>query len=80
VGAWNRHTARLGDLVTSDPDIFRAARFVIDEHSEEATTYAAGRADLLREDGDIEGSAVWLRILAAIEEVQPGRREGETVN
>ena len=27
-----------------------------------AATFAAGRADLLLEDGDVEGSAVWVRI------------------
>jgi hypothetical protein len=32
--------------------------------------FAAGRADELLEDGDIDGSAVWRRILAAIEELQ----------
>jgi hypothetical protein len=39
-----------------------------------------GRADLLLEEGDIDGSGVWRRILAAIEELQRGREEGEAVN
>ena len=38
------------------------------------------RADLLLEDGDTEGAAIWRRILAAIEELMRGRREGEAVN
>ena len=63
-----------------DPDIFRAARLIIDQHGEEAATYAAGRADLLLEDGDPEGSAVWHRILAAIKELQRGPRKGEAPN
>jgi hypothetical protein len=63
-----------------DPDICRAAKLVIDQRSEEAATFAAGRADDLLEEGDIDGSAVWRRILAAIEELQRGPREDETVN
>jgi hypothetical protein len=66
--------------MVDDPDIFRAAKLLIDRHGEEAATFAAGRADLLLEEGDIDGSAVWRRILAAIEELQRGRREDEAVN
>jgi hypothetical protein len=53
---------------------------VIDQHGEEAAIFAAGRADELLMDGDTDGSAVWRRILAAIEELQRGRREDEAVN
>jgi hypothetical protein len=49
--------------MTSDPDIFRAAKLLIDQYGEDATVQAAQRADLLLEDGDVEGSAVWRRIL-----------------
>jgi hypothetical protein len=66
--------------MAEDPDIFRAAKLIIDQHGTEAANFAAGRADLLLEDGDLEGSAVWRRILAAIEELQRGRREDEAVN
>jgi hypothetical protein len=45
----------------------------MDEHSEEAATFAAGRADKLLEDGDIHGALVWRRILAAMEELQRGQ-------
>jgi hypothetical protein len=38
----------------SDSGIFRAAKLVIDQHGERAATFAAGRADLLLEDGDPE--------------------------
>jgi hypothetical protein len=54
--------------MVADPDIFRAAKLLIDRHGEEAATFAAGRADLLLVEGDIDGSGVWRRILAAIEE------------
>jgi hypothetical protein len=43
-------------------------------------TFAAGRADRLLDDGDVGGAAVWRRILAAIEELQRERREGEAIN
>jgi hypothetical protein len=47
---------------------------------DEAATFAAGQADALLEEGDLDGSAVWRRILAAIEELRRDRQEGEPVN
>ena len=63
-----------------DPDIFRAAKLLIDQHGEDAALRAAQRADELLEEGDLDGSAVWGRILAAVEELRRGRREGESLN
>ena len=63
-----------------DPDIFRAAKLLIDQHGEDAALRAAQRADELLEEGDLDGSAVWGRILAAVEELRRGRREGEPLN
>ena len=63
-----------------DPDIFRAAKLLIDQKGEEAAAFAAGHADLLLDEGDLEGSAVWRRIRTAIEELLRGPREGEAVN
>ena len=63
-----------------DPDIFRAAKLMIDQHGEDAATRAAQRADELLNDGDIEGSGVWRRILEAIGELQRSRRDGEALN
>ena len=63
-----------------DPDIYHAAKLVIDREGEGAATFAADRADALLEKGDLDGSAVWRRILAAIEELQRERREDEPVN
>jgi hypothetical protein len=45
-----------------DPDIFRAAKLLIDQHAEHAAFRAAQRAGALVEDGDLDGSAVWRRI------------------
>jgi len=66
--------------MTDDPDIFRAAKLLIDQHGENAPLRAAERADQLLEAGDMIGATTWRRILAAIEELRRGRREGEPVN
>jgi hypothetical protein len=63
-----------------DPDIFHAAKLLIDQHGADAPVRAAQRADELLEEGDVEGSRVWRRILEAIEELTRGRREGEPLN
>jgi hypothetical protein len=63
-----------------DPDIYCAAKLVMDWQSEEAVIFAAGRADKLLEDGNIDGPLVWRRIRVAIEELQRGPREDEAVN
>jgi hypothetical protein len=65
---------------TSVLDIYRAAKLLIDKHGDEAAVYAAGRADLLLEEGDSAGAATWRRIMAAVEEMQRGRGPGEAVN
>ena len=73
--------SRLGKpAMIHGPDIFRAAELVIDRHGDDAATRAAQRADELLEDGDVDGAAVWRRILAAVEELRRGRREGESLN
>jgi hypothetical protein len=63
-----------------NPDIYRAAKLVMDQHGDEAATFAAARADWLLEEGDAEGAAIWRQILAAIEELQRGPRKDEAVN
>ncbi len=59
--------------MTSALDIYRSAKLLIDQHSEDAARHAAMRADALLEAGDIEGRRVWRRILEAIEELQRTR-------
>ena len=63
-----------------DPDIFRAAKMLIDQHGEDAPIRAAQRADELADEGDLDGVAVWRQILEAIDELERGRREGEFLN
>ena len=67
--------------MTSDLDIYRTANELIKQHGEDAPIHAAMRADELLEVGDMEGKAVWLRILAAVDELLSGERpEGTEVH
>jgi hypothetical protein len=63
-----------------DLDIYRAAKPLIAQHGVEAALRAAGRADQLLEDGDVEGAAIWRAIMDAVEELQRGPRDGERLN
>ncbi len=56
--------------MTSDLDILRTAHLLIKQHGEDAPIQAAMRADQLLEKGDMEGRAVWLRIIKAVEELE----------
>jgi hypothetical protein len=50
-------------------DIYRAARLLVDKHDAEAPFHTAMRINELIEAGDIEGVAVWKRVLKAVEEL-----------
>ena len=66
--------------MTSDLDIYRTASVLIREHGDEADLVAAMRADEFLDKGDIDGSAVWKRVLRAIKEIRRQEpREGEAV-
>ncbi len=60
--------------LTSDLDIFRTAKLLVDKHGEEASIEAAMRADERLETGDLDGQAVWLRVLGAVKELQATSR------
>ena len=49
--------------------VYRTANELIEQHGEDAPIHAAMRADELMEAGDMEGEAVWLRIVKAVEEL-----------
>ncbi len=53
-----------------DLDIYRAASLLVKQHGEDAPIEAAMRADATLEAGDVDGYAVWKRILRAVEELQ----------
>ncbi len=67
--------------MTSDLDIYRSANELIKQFGDAADIEAAMRADERLAAGDMEGEAVWLRILKAIEELPAKERpEGEKVH
>jgi hypothetical protein len=55
--------------VTSDLDVYRSANELIKQHGDAADIEAAMRADKCLAAGDMEGKAVWIRIVKAIEEL-----------
>ena len=60
-------------------DIYRSANVLVKQHGPDAPIHAAMRADAMLEAGDLDGYAVWKRILRAVEvlrkrEPGPGAR------
>ena len=56
--------------MTPDLGIWRSAQVLVKQHGADAPIEAAMRADAMLEKGDLEGYAVWKRILRAVEELQ----------
>ena len=56
--------------MASDLDIYRSANVLIRERGEDAAIEAAMRADAMMDKGDLDGCAVWKRIVRAVEEIQ----------
>ncbi len=52
-----------------DLDIYRSAQVLVKRHGQVAPIHAAMRADALLEAGDLDGAAVWKRILRAVGEL-----------
>ena len=50
-------------------DIWRSASVLVKRHGPDAPIHAAMRADAMLEKGDLDGLAVWKRVLRAIEEM-----------
>ena len=53
-----------------DLDIYRSANLLVKQHGEDAPVHAAMRADVLLEKGDLDGYAVWKRVLRAVGELR----------
>lgn len=51
-------------------DLYRTAKLFIDQYGADASVQAALRADAMMERGDLEGVAVWKRIVRAIGDLQ----------
>ena len=64
-----------------DLDIHRAANLLVKRHAADAAIVAAQRADELLAAGDLDGCAVWKRILAAVKELERTKpASGERMN
>lgn len=60
----------------SDIDIYRTANVLVKQHGEDAATHAAMSADAMLEKGDMDGYAIWKRILKAVKEFLSKERPG----
>jgi len=56
--------------MTTSLDIYRTANLMIQQHGEEAALQAAMRADEMLAKGNMDGKAVWMRVIESIEELQ----------
>ncbi len=50
-------------------DIYRSAHIIVKRHGQDAPIHAAMRADAMLEKDDLDGYAVWKRIVRAVEEL-----------
>ncbi len=50
--------------------IYRSANVLVKQHGEDAPIEAAMRADAMLDKGNLDGCAVWKRILRAVGELQ----------
>jgi hypothetical protein len=53
----------------SDLDIYHSAKLLMHKHGKDASNFAAMRADKCLATGDLDGKAVWVRVIWAIEEL-----------
>ncbi len=53
-----------------DLDTYRSANVLVKQHGKDAPIHAATRADAMHDNGDLDGYAVWKRILRAVEELR----------
>ncbi len=51
-------------------DIYRAVNLLVKQHGEDAPIHAAMRADAMQEAGDLDGYAVWKRVVKEVEQFQ----------
>ena len=50
-------------------DIYRSAKLLIDQLGEAALIFASQQADACWERGNLDGKAVWIRVIRAIKEL-----------
>ena len=57
-------------------ELYRTAHLLIKQHGEEASIHAAMKADEMLAQGNLDGKAVWMRVIEAIGELQASEPEG----
>ncbi len=63
-----------------DRDIWRSAQVLIKQHGQDAPIHAAMRAEAMLDKGDLDGCAVWKRLVKAVEKLLSKERpDGATV-
>ncbi len=63
-----------------DLDIYRSANLLVKRHSQDAPIHTAMRADAMLEKGDLDGYAVFKRVVKATEELLSKERpDGATL-
>ena len=69
-----------GAEMIPDLDIYRSANVLVKQHGQDAPIEAAMWADAMLDNGDLDGYAVWKRVIKAIEELMSRERpDGATV-
>ena len=64
-----------------DLDIYRGASVIIKQYGEDARVHSIKRASAMLDKGDLNGYAVWKRILQVVEELQRmAPKPGEVVH
>ncbi len=63
-----------------DLDIYRSANVLVKRHGQDAPIEAAMRADAMLDKGDLDGYAVWKRVLKAVEELLLSVHDVRSVN
>ncbi len=63
-----------------DLDVYRAASVLTKRYGDDAPVEAAMRIDAMLEAGDLDGRAVWRRILEAMEELLRTDPDGERIH
>ena len=51
--------------MVDEPDVYRTAQLLVNLHGTEAPIHATMQRDQLAGRGDLDGAAVWRRVLAA---------------
>lgn len=57
---------KAGSLI-ADIDIWRSAKLLVDQYGADASLEAAIRCDAMLDAGDLDGQAVWKRIMCAVD-------------